>query len=111
MAVRRPIVFIGGRFAELPAADTLPGGGSGAGYYEGPTAPNPAEFPLWFNTTDGVFLVYADLAWVEPGANFLPSGGTVGQMVVKASGVDFDYELVDPPEPSVSVSPILSWMI
>ena len=99
MAVRRPIVFIGGRFAELPAADTLPGGGGGAGYYEGPTAPNPAEFPLWFNTTDGVFLVYADSAWVEPGANFLPSGGTVGQMVVKASVADFDYELVDPPAP------------
>ena len=78
-----------------------PAAGVGAGYYEGPTAPDPVDFPLWFNTTDGAFLVYVGTTWVEPGANFIPPGGTVGQMAVKASGDDFDLEWVDPPAAAV----------
>lgn len=100
MALRRPLVLVNGQLKELPIGDTLPGAGGGASsYYEGPTAPDPGEFPIWGNTTAGAILFWMDGAWVESGVNFLPSGGTVGQMVVKASGADFDYALVDPPAP------------
>lgn len=107
MATRRPLVLVDGRVKELPTADSLPGGGSG-GYFEGPTAPDPVTFPLWFNTTDGVFLVYVGATWVEPGANFVPPDGATGQVLAKASANDHDLEWVDPP---AGVSPILSWMI
>ena len=83
-------------------------GGSGAGYYEGPTAPNPVTHPLWFNTTDGAFLVYVGTTWVEPGANFVPTGGATGQVLAKASANDLDLGWVDPP---AGVSPILSWAL
>jgi len=58
------------------------GGGGGAGYYVGPTAPDPGVYPLWFNTTAGAFLVYVSGAWVEPGAtldpdDFVPRAGSV----------------------------------
>lgn len=58
------------------------GGGGGAGYYVGPTAPDPGVYPLWFNTTAGAFLVYVSGTWVEPGAtldpdDFVPRAGGV----------------------------------
>ena len=73
--------------------DITRGGGSAfaaGGFYEGATAPDPVNFPLWFNTTDGVFLVRVGTVWVEPGANFVPTGGTTGQVLLKVSGTDFD---------------------
>lgn len=73
--------------------DITRGGGSAfaaGGFYEGATAPDPVNFPLWFNTTDGVFLVRVGSVWVEPGANFVPTGGTTGQVLLKVSGADFD---------------------
>jgi hypothetical protein len=43
------------------------GAGGGAGYHVGPTAPDPEDFPLWFNTEAGAFLVWVGSTWVEPG--------------------------------------------
>lgn len=59
-------------------------GGGASGYYEGPTAPDPGEFPLWFNTTDGVFLVRVGSVWVEPGS---PSGSATVYTVEVDFGV------------------------
>ena len=65
------------RLAIATSASTysVVGSGGGAGYYVGPTAPDPAEFPLWFNTEDGAFLVRVGAVWVEPGGG--GSGGDV----------------------------------
>lgn len=68
------------------------GGGGGAGFYVGPTAPDPATYPLWLNTTDGVFLIWTGSEWMEPGANYVPEGGSAGQVLRKVSGTDFDLQ-------------------
>lgn len=66
------------------------GGGGGVGYWVGPTAPDPATYPLWLNTTAGVFLIWTGSEWMEPGANYVPDGGATGQFLRKVSGSDFD---------------------
>lgn len=72
MAVRRPVVFINGRYTELPAVDTLPPGA--APLHIGTTAPaDPVAFPFWWNTDAGAFLVYVGSGtWVEPGGVAAP---------------------------------------
>lgn len=62
----------------------------GAGYWVGPTAPDTATYQFWLNTTAGVFLVWTGTEWIEPGANYVPTGGTAGQALLKVSGTDFD---------------------
>lgn len=68
MAVRRPLVIVGGRLAELPAADSTPGGG-GVDLWVGDTAPvDLTTYKFWWNTLDGVFLVLTGTEWIEPGS-------------------------------------------
>lgn len=66
------------------------GSGGGAGYYVGPTAPDPATYPLWFNTTDGVFLIYADSTWVDPSAtpDMLLDGGSSASVYLTSEVFD-----------------------
>lgn len=78
------------------------GGGGGVGYYVGPTAPDPATYPLWLNTTAGVFLVWTGSEWMEPGVNYVPPGGSTGQVLLKLSGDDFDVAWGSPTAPSVA---------
>jgi Collagen triple helix repeat (20 copies) len=66
------------------------GGGGGAGYWVGTTAPDPATYPLWFNTTDGVFLIYADSTWVDPSAtpDMLLDGGSAASVYLASEVFD-----------------------
>lgn len=71
MAVRRPLVLIGGRVQELPAADSLPGGGGG-----------PAA---WADITGKPQLLSSD-GWQ---AALLPGrGGTLTAIGMLADGLD-----------------------
>ena len=65
--------------------------GGGAGYYVGPTAPDPATYPLWFNTTAGAFLVYFDSTWVEVGggsSSNLMDGGSAASVYLASEVFD-----------------------
>lgn len=55
------------------------GGGGGAGYYVGSVAPDPATYPLWFDTVDGVLNVWVTSAWVAIGPS--SGGGGAGYYV------------------------------
>lgn len=63
MATRRPLVYIGGRLVELPAADTLPDRRVAVSA----TAPaTPTEGDQWFDTNTGIQYTRVGAAWVEP---------------------------------------------
>ena len=63
MATRRPLVYIDGRFVELPASDTLPDGRVKVSA----TAPtSPIEGDQWFDTNTGIQYTRVGTSWVEP---------------------------------------------
>jgi len=71
-------------------------GYTGGGYIISETAPtDPSEGDVWFSSSEGVIYVYYDNYWVDPstgGAAGVPSGGTTGQVLSKASGDDYNTE-------------------
>lgn len=96
------ITFTDATSATFTVYNGADGEGGGAGFYVGATAPDPATYPLWLNTTAGVFLIWTGSEWMEPGANYVPAGGTTGQVLTKLSGDDFAVAWSSPTVPSVA---------
>lgn len=62
MATRKPLVRIGGRDQQLPAADSIDV--AGARFHEGPTEPTVKDYgDRWLDDTTGI-----EYTWVDPGA-------------------------------------------
>lgn len=79
MALRKPLVLVGGRYKELPTGDTLPAGEVTLVQDTAPALPN--SMPFWFDpTTLALFFQYDDgdtVQWVEiSGGGTLPATST-----------------------------------
>lgn len=101
MAAHRPLVIFNGRIQQMPTGDTLTGDIVSTVHY-GLTPPVDTSL-LWINTYDLTLNVYyndgSSSSWVVVGGPEGPvgetgpgvvAGGTVGQVLVKQSGVDYD---------------------